>query len=159
MTFHHEVLEVMYVNERLFTSQVPFGVVAVLTHEINNNDYTLGLINHRSRIRISYGNPDTGRDLEDVHEGYAVFCSSSGEHSVRLKRAKNTRIGHIVRPENIVKIVRPGRVGATLYRHPLYHTADDVEPAVENTADTTRELRRVVLRSHDGEGEPNVQDG
>lgn len=75
------------------------------------------------RVRLFYGDPETGKDWNEENETTGYIGRSTGEKPILLL-VHNARSlgGGAVRSANVVKIVDIG-TGETLYQHPNYHTA------------------------------------
>jgi hypothetical protein len=75
-----------------------------------------------TRIRLHYGDTETGRDWLDEFGVEGRIGRSMGPVKVPILLARTTSIGGPALLEHcVVKIRRSGKGGRTLYRHPKHH--------------------------------------
>lgn len=86
------------------------------------------------RIRLSYGDTETGRDWLEEWDVEGRISRSMGPVKVPILLARRTSIGGPAILEHcIVRIRQTGKGGRVLYRHPKHHTPTfTVQPAYES---------------------------
>lgn len=87
----------------------------------------------RTRIRLHYGDTESGQDWLDEFDVEGRIGRSMGPVKVPILLAKSTSSGGPALLEHcIVKIRRTGKDGRTLYRHPKHHLPTfTVRPSTE----------------------------
>lgn len=84
------------------------------------------------RVRIYYGDPDTGRAWGDMHQGY--IGRSTGEKQIPLVIRAGDPGGPAVMTKNILKVEKVWN-GQTIYRRGPIFLPDDREYRVINEQD------------------------
>lgn len=79
---------------------------------------------HRDKLRIWYGNPETGKDYGEIHDifGYIGRTTGTKKIPILLKRRDSSGGGAIL-TNNIVKITKDKKV---IYQHPNFCLAEYV---------------------------------
>lgn len=132
--FNHYIprclLELAYtqVDNVWFDSRTRLGVIGVLVELLYAND--------KQKVLLSYGDPDTGREILRVHGMTGHIGLTTGPKPMcTLLRAKNHRIGEIIETRNILKIRTLEPKPRELYRHPEYSRPSSFVIETEHTPD------------------------
>src|SRR5690606_5877900 len=79
------------------------------------------LYRSQQRVRLWYGNPETGKAWLEEHDVMGYIGRSTGEQKVPLLVCRsNSTGGYQINTENIVRVDTTR--GVRLYRHPAFHT-------------------------------------
>lgn len=101
------------VNGTFYHRDTPAAVINALEHARKAG----------TRIRLRYGDTESGRDWLDEFDVEGQIGRSMGPVKVPILLARSTSSGGPALLENcIVKIRQTGKDGRTLFRHPKYHT-------------------------------------
>jgi hypothetical protein len=76
----------------------------------------------RTRVRLSYGDTETGRDWLEEHDVEGTIGNSTGPLRVPLLIPTSRSHGGPALPDQCIVKIRETRSGKVLYRHPKYHT-------------------------------------
>ena len=83
---------------------------------------------HHTRIRIHYGDTETGRDWMDVYDVEGTLGRSMGPTKVPLLLTSARSMGGAALLDHCIIRIRYAnrKQGGDLYRHPLYHVDQSV---------------------------------
>ena len=111
------------VNGTYYHHDTPAGVIQVLEQARQAG----------TRIRLHYGDTQTGRDWLDEFDVEGRIGRSMGPVKVPILLVRTTSTGGPALLEHcVVKIRRTGKDGRTLYRHPKHHMPTfSVQPSTE----------------------------
>lgn len=76
----------------------------------------------RTRIRLSYGDAETGRDWLEEHDVEGTIGNSLGPLKVPLLIANRRSSGGPALLDHCIVKIKATRSGRVLYKHPKYHT-------------------------------------
>jgi hypothetical protein len=99
------------INGTSYDDRTPDAVVSVLEHARLN----------RTRLHISLGDTETGRDWLDEFETYGYVGRSSGTIKVPLMIANRRSIGGGAILDHCIVRIRTSAGGRVLFQHPRYH--------------------------------------
>lgn len=102
-----------------YKTTTPEAVIRAL----NNSHVT------HSRLHLSYGDTDTGRDWEETYDVEGYVGKTTGAVPIPiLVYNKRSLGGAAILTDHIIKIKIAGQKGVTIYQHPQYHINQGEDP-------------------------------
>jgi len=105
--------EYTIVDGTAFNKDTPRSVIDIMNRFLHT----------KKRLRLYYGDPNTGRDWGETHDIEGYIGRSTGQYKVPLLIANRRSMGGgAILTANIVKIEYANKKdGGVLLRHPNYH--------------------------------------
>jgi len=131
----------------LYGPDTPLAIIEFFEEELQHlaND---SAVFFNERYRFHYGEPLTGRAWGDHDEGYVSMSNGEAPVPIVLYNRQSTG-GPAILMSNIIKI--EATLGKrTIYRHPRFHTHDEVPPPVVESVDNRAPRRISLARNEQG---------
>ena len=96
--------------------------------DVNTSDYVIAVLetarqNH-TRLHISYGDAETGRDWLEEFESYGYIGRSTGINKIPLIVHNKRSMGGGGLLDHCIVRIRESKGGKVLWQHPKYHHGD-----------------------------------
>lgn len=102
----------MIVNDTVYSDETPIALIEVLENVRKN----------RTRIHVSYGDQQTGKDWLEEFQTYGYVGRSGGNSKIPLLIHNKRSFGGGALMDAIIVRIRVSNGKTILYQHPNYHT-------------------------------------